>query len=103
MPRSAQSIFSARLRATRERAGLSQRNLGSAAGIDPSVASTRVNRYERGVHLPDMETAARLAAVLGVPLAYLVAEEDGLARVIEAFAGLSEARQHEWLSALERE
>lgn len=93
MPSSILSIFSARLRATREGVGLSQRALGIAAGIDPSVASTRINRYERGVHLPDMETAASLAKALEVPLAYLVADDDRLARAIREFSMQPELRQ----------
>lgn len=100
MSRSTVSIFSTRLRATREGAGLSQRALGIAAGIDPSVASTRINRYERGVHLPDMETAANLAKALEVPFAYLVAEDDRLAQAIREFSGLSRQRQDQWLQAL---
>jgi transcriptional regulator with XRE-family HTH domain len=78
-------VFSRRLREARELAGLSQRNLGIEAGLDDFVASTRVNRYETGVHQPDLQTLERLAQVLDVPVAYLYAEDDQLAAVILRF------------------
>ncbi|MGB9578576.1 MAG: helix-turn-helix domain-containing protein [Halothiobacillaceae bacterium] len=43
-----------RLKQARVAADVSQKNLGIKAGIDPSVASTRINRYELGVHKPDL-------------------------------------------------
>lgn len=41
-------IFCKRLKEARTAAGLSQKKLGIAAGIDEFVASTRINRYEKG-------------------------------------------------------
>ncbi len=78
-------IFSRRLRQAREERGLSQRALGIEAGLDEFVASTRVNRYETGVHQPDLQTLKQLAKVLGLPVAYFYAEDDGLARLIEDY------------------
>lgn len=49
------------------------------AGLDPSVASTRINQYERGVHEPKFGVAAMLGRALGVPTAFLYCEEDELA------------------------
>lgn len=66
--------------------GLSQKKLGILAGIDEFVASARVNRYERGVHEVDIQTAQRLALVLDVPLAWFYAEDDGLAELILLFS-----------------
>jgi len=62
-----------RLKQARVAAEVSQKNLGIKAGIDPSVASTRINRYELGVHKPDLLTARNLAKVLGVPVAFFYA------------------------------
>lgn len=78
-------VQSRRLRQAREAAGLSQKILGIQAGLDEFVASTRVNRYETGVHQPDLQTLKRLAKVLGLPVAYFYAEDDGLARLIEDY------------------
>ncbi|WP_366931802.1 hypothetical protein [Paraburkholderia xenovorans] len=39
------TVFGGRLKEARLRAGLSQKKLGIVAGLDPSVASTRINRY----------------------------------------------------------
>lgn len=78
-------ISSRRLREAREAHGISQRNLGIEAGLDEFVASTRVNRYETGIHQPDLQTMQRLAKALGLPLAYFYAEDDELARLIKGF------------------
>lgn len=91
MPRKTdiQAIFQHRLKEARERKSLSQKQLGIQAGLDPFVASTRINRYELGVHQPDLATVQRLADVLEVPTAYLFAEDERLARMILAFDQLS--------------
>ena len=71
-------------------------------GIPPDVASTRVNRYEKGVHAPDLETLEAMARELGVPLPYLVAQDERLAGLIRSFAELSVADQDRVLKELER-
>lgn len=85
-------VYSRRLREAREARGISQRNLGIEAGLDEFVASTRINRYETGVHQPNLQTMQRLADVLGVPLAYFYAEDDELALLIRDFR--SSRRRH---------
>ena len=72
-------IFCQRLKAARLAKGLSQKSLGILAGIDEFVASTRINRYEKGVHQPNIEIAQQLAAALEVPLAYFYMVDDELA------------------------
>jgi transcriptional regulator with XRE-family HTH domain len=100
-PREPSSIFSKRLRQARQDAGLSQKDLGILAGLDPFVASTRINRYEQGVHAPDQATAKRLAKALGVPMAYLYADNERLARMIRAFSALDVAEQERILKTIE--
>lgn len=80
----------------------SQKDLGVKAGLDPFVAATRINRYEKGVHEPDMATIARLAETLKVPAAYLLAEDERLARLILAFEELSITEKDELLQSLEK-
>jgi len=80
-------VYSRRLREAREVCGISQRNLGIDAGLDDFVASTRVNRYETGVHQPDLQTMQQLAKVLDLPVAYFYAEDDELAQLIKDFKG----------------
>jgi transcriptional regulator with XRE-family HTH domain len=87
------SIVARRLRQARLRAGISQRQLGIQAGIDPFAASARINQYERGKHVPDLWTAARLAKVLAVPSAFLYAQDKALAAWILAFGQVSPARR----------
>lgn len=86
-------VYSRRLREAREAHGISQRALGIKAGLDEFVASTRVNRYETGVHQPDLQTLQRLAAILKLPVAYFYAEDDELAQLIADFKGRSKGRR----------
>lgn len=60
----------------------SQERLGIDAGIAEETASARMNQYEKGVHLPDLDMAARFAELLDVPLAYLFCAEDDLAELL---------------------
>ncbi|HAT2016930.1 TPA: helix-turn-helix domain-containing protein [Legionella pneumophila] len=81
----AESPLPKRLKEARLVAGLSQRQLGIAAGIDEFSASPRINQYETGKHTPDFTTLKQLAKVLSVPTAYFYAEENDLAELIKHF------------------
>jgi transcriptional regulator with XRE-family HTH domain len=94
------SVWSTRLKVAREARGLSQRVLGIKAGIDESVASTRINRYELSVHSPSYSIALKLAAALDVPVAYLYCDDDTLARVILAFSQADATTKRETLRLL---
>lgn len=95
------SVWSKRLKVAREARGLSQRTLGIAAGIEESVASTRMNRYELGVHAPSYAISLKLAAALDVPVAYLYCDSDGLAQIILAFHKADAASRREVTRLLE--
>lgn len=88
-------IFCRRLKQARLASGLSQKRLGIAAGIDEFVASTRINRYEKGVHEPNTEIVQKLSDVLCVPLAYFYAEDDDLADLMLIFWSLSSKERGE--------
>jgi transcriptional regulator with XRE-family HTH domain len=95
MPKTAINVvLAARLRAARTALGISQAELGVRMGLPEDVASTRVNRYEKAVHAPDIETAERMASVLGLPLPALLSRDDRLAEVIIGFSQLSKAHQN---------
>ncbi|MBQ4771095.1 helix-turn-helix domain-containing protein [Pectobacterium versatile] len=96
-------IFCQRLKQARLAKGLSQKKLGIAAGIDEFVASTRINRYEKGVHEASIETAQQLAEVLDVPLAYFYTENDELAEMMLAFLSLSPEKRAEILALVKNE
>lgn len=83
-------IFCQRLKTARLAKGLSQKSLGILAGIDEFVASTRINRYEKGVHQASLETVQQLAAALQVPLAYFYMEDDALAELTLLWPNLSD-------------
>lgn len=103
MPKlSARAVLAKRLKELRKDLGVSQAELGIRMGIPQDVASTRVNRYEKGVHAPDLETLEAMARELGVPLPYLVAQDERLAILIRGFVKLSVADQDKVLKAIGR-
>lgn len=88
-------VFAMRLAQAREHAGLSQKQLGVLAGLDPSVASPRINQYERGKHEPQLKTAKQLAEVLGVPPAFLYTDDKMLAELLLRWNDLTlKAKKH---------
>ena len=93
--------MSRRLREARIAKGLSQKRLGVLVGIDPSSASSRINQYERDKYVPDFRIAERLANRLDVPVTYLYAEDDRLARMILAFVALPARKQSKVLRLME--
>ncbi|HJP59863.1 MAG TPA: helix-turn-helix transcriptional regulator [Gemmatimonadaceae bacterium] len=56
------------LKQYRRRAGFSQADVAYLLG---ATAKTKVSRYERGRHLPELRAAFALEAMLGVPVAEL--------------------------------
>ncbi|MFY9996729.1 MAG: helix-turn-helix transcriptional regulator [Leclercia sp.] len=92
-------IFSRRLKEVRLAKGLSQKSLGILAGIDEFVASTRINRYEKGVHQANIEVVQKLSAVLEVPLAYFYTEDDDLASLLRSWPKM-DAEQKKSIMAL---
>ncbi len=91
-----------RLTQARQLCGLSQRQLGIQAGIDPGSASPRINQYERGKHTPDYSTLSRLAEVLAVPVPYFYAEDDVLAETIRLFGQLNRRQRRELLDQIKK-
>ena len=94
-------LFSRRMKAAREKLGISQTDLGMRAGIDEFCASARINQYERGKHTPDFLTAKNLAKVLGMPAAYFYAEDDTLADLIMLFGKLKGTERKALLASAE--
>jgi transcriptional regulator with XRE-family HTH domain len=99
-PPNAHSMFIKRLKKARLALGISQRELGRRIGLSEDVVSSRVTRYELGTSEPDFVTASKLAKELGVPLAYLLADNDALADIILAVANMSPAEQRKMAAEL---
>lgn len=70
------SFFTERLKEARNRMKISQKDLGLKIGIDPSSASGRMNHYETGRHMPDINTLKKLASELNVPINYFFCESE---------------------------
>ncbi|HEL3200035.1 TPA: XRE family transcriptional regulator [Stenotrophomonas maltophilia] len=78
----------------------SQRALGLKMGLEKHVAANRVNRYESQARGIDLDGLGKLAEVLQVPMAYLVAEDDATADALLALSRLSPEERVKAVSAL---
>ncbi|MDO0853000.1 helix-turn-helix domain-containing protein [Xanthomonas campestris] len=95
MPKaSPRALFAARLKQARELQGIpSQRALGVLMGLDKKLASSRVNRYENETSGIDLDGLGKLADTLGVPMAYLVAQDEATAEVIFSLSRMTAAER----------
>lgn len=75
-------VVALRIREAREAAGLSQRQLGIVAGLDISVASPRINQYEQGRHMPNLQMLEKLGQLLDRPLPWFYIVNEELAALI---------------------
>ncbi|MBS9783004.1 MAG: helix-turn-helix transcriptional regulator [Pasteurella sp.] len=78
-----QNIFSKRFKEARRAKGFTQEKLGIAIGLDEFVASTRINRYEKGIHQPDFRTLSNIAKVLDIPVAFLFADDELSKKILD--------------------
>jgi len=67
------------------------------AGIGELAASARVNPYERGKHMPHLQTVAQLAKVVNVPVPYFYCRDAELAEEILKFLALGKAEKSDCL------
>lgn len=81
---------------------MSQAQLGIRAGIDPSVASARINQYERERHQPAFEIVRRLAQVLKKPAPYFYAVDDALVELIATYGRLTVAERAKVLAMVRK-
>ena len=95
------SNFARRLKQARLSRGLTQAQLGVLAGMEPDVASPRINQYERGTHEPKLETAERLAQALGIPAAFLYTDDDLLAKLLLRWASMTKQQKRELVKLIE--
>lgn len=61
-----------------------------------------MNHYEKGRHLPDLETMKRMAKELNVPLAYLFCESDDEAELLKLFSQMGSLQKAELLINLKK-
>ena len=86
-----------RLKEARCRAGLS---LGLLVGFDPASASSRMNHYEKGRHVPDIDTLRRMAAELNVPLNYFFCDDQTTAELALLISRMTEEERSNLIEAL---
>lgn len=92
----------ARLKTARTKAGITQRELGIRIGMEPGSASGRMNHYEKGRHVPDIDTLKRMADELGVPLNYFFCENETTAELAYLIANMTEEQQAELIATLKK-
>ncbi|MEJ2416418.1 MAG: helix-turn-helix transcriptional regulator [Exilibacterium sp.] len=97
-----ESPFHRRLKEARMRKDISQKELGIRAGIHEFSASPRMNQYERGIHVPDLQTAQRIAEQLDIPSCFLYCQEDDVASLVMKFSQLDAGHRKQVLEDLER-
>lgn len=66
-------------------------------GLDINTASSRMNHYETGRHLPDYDMAKKLAEELDVPVAYFYCDSDEMAKLLMSFHKLTAEQQQKVL------
>lgn len=76
----------ARLRAARRAAGLTQKQLADALGVE----SITVSRWERGVTAPSLERLRRVAQITGTTVSDLVRPDSGATAPATELAALRE-------------
>ncbi|EKN4095597.1 MULTISPECIES: helix-turn-helix domain-containing protein [Yersinia] len=89
-----------RLRQARKKAGISQKDLGVKAGMDEGSASGRMNHYEKGRHVPDIETLRKIGTILNVPLSYFFCEDELSAEMVTLFQDLNENEKNNIIQIL---
>lgn len=92
-----------RLKQARQKAGISQKDLGVKAGMDESSASGRMNHYEKGRHVPDIDMLHKLAKVLDVPISYFFCEDELSAELVCLFDKLSEEDKEQLINLIKHQ
>jgi transcriptional regulator with XRE-family HTH domain len=95
-------IWGRRLKEARLAAGFSQKQLGIQAGLDQFVASTRINRYELGIHKADFKIVQRLGELLQVPTGYFYTEDDTLAELMVIYFRQSAKKKTEMMKIVRK-
>lgn len=91
-----------RLKQARKRADITQKNLGVMIGMEESSASSRMNHYEKGRHVPDISTLRKLAAALNVPMSYFFCEDELSAELAIQIEKLPKSEKEKLLQFIEK-
>lgn len=70
--------------------------------MDESSASGRMNHYEKGRHVPDIQTLKKMADELKVPLNYFFCEDSQSAELAILIAALTAEQKTQLIEALSR-
>ncbi len=70
--------------------------------MEPGSASSRMNHYEKGRHMPDYETLERLAKELNKPVAYFFCQTDSIAELLCLLEQMPESDRQSLINRLKR-
>jgi transcriptional regulator with XRE-family HTH domain len=76
------SVIGSRLKVGRLELDISQEQLGLLAGLEVESASARMNRYERGTRVPNVELLEKIGAILNRPVTFFYAATDDEAELL---------------------
>jgi len=68
--------------------------------MDEGSASGRMNHYEKGRHVPDIETLRKIGTILNVPLSYFFCEDELSAEMVTLFQDLNENEKNNIIQIL---
>ncbi len=94
--------FSKRLQFARKASGATQEQIGVRIGLKPKLASSRINRYEKGSRSPDETTLALIAQAFGLPVSYFCEPDDLLAEIIWIIGRMESKAQRKLLQDLKK-
>lgn len=94
-------IFAKRLREERDRAGISQRDLGLCLTDDSLTAVNTIHRYEKQQRFPrDFRVVKKLADRLNIPVPLLFTEDESLAAMLKIWGQLKTQEQSQTIKYL---
>jgi transcriptional regulator with XRE-family HTH domain len=96
------SAIPKRLKEARKAAKLSQEKLGFLLGIEEVSASSRMNQYEKGKHVPHVTLIERLAGILDLPRGYFYTEDDDIARLLVRYHRFKTSDRKKVLAFIDR-
>lgn len=92
-----------RIKEARVAKKIPQRQLGLRVGFELTVASSRMNQYEKGKRVPDFGTLEKIAEELGVPVAYFFCSSDKMAELVKFFGNMPEPEQEKLLASIRQQ
>ncbi len=93
------SVIGTRLKVARLDLQISQEQLGLLIGLEVESASARMNRYERGTRVPNVDLLEKVGAILNRPVTYFYAVSDAEAELLTLYHRMSPEQKYQVLQS----